>query len=229
VIADTSFGCLGSGNCQTVIYEPDPNATPILLTYGSRRIEYDNGCSGGGPVGSALAIPARVAVDLASEIELPLHLEEVQSPAQAAANTIGEIEDVLATAPSQSTRSLENAIDSLENAVVALSMTPLDTQTATLNLDAANRELEMAANKGLPTATSIALMDDVVGVSRLLATDAIAIATAGSGSPLKISQAQTLLAQGDTLRSSAKGGSIRDFRPAGRKYGDSTARAESAL
>ena len=112
----------------------------------------------------------------------------------------------------------------METAIDELNKTPPDNQAAMGNIEGAVGDIE--ASIGLGTATEDAaltnLMDDLAGIARQIASDAIDAAIARSGDATKILDAQLSLADGDPLRASG------DFKDAVNKYKDALAKAESA-
>ena len=119
---------------------------------------------------------------------------------------------------------MEDALASCNTAIEELNKTPPDNQAALGNIEGAVGDIEAAVNEGLDETTGINLMDNLAGVARQIAQEAIdiAIATPGSDSG-EIADAQQFLADGDTLRADEQ------FKDAVSKYKDALSKAESAL
>ena len=118
---------------------------------------------------------------------------------------------------------VEDAVANLETAVAELAKTPPDNQAAVGNIEGAVGDLEVAVNLGLlDPSEGTAIMNQLAGVARQLAAQAIADAVAQGGDPVVINDAQQSLAAGDGLRSSGL------FKDAVNQYKDALANAESA-
>jgi len=114
----------------------------------------------------------------------------------------------------------------LQTALDELNKTPPDNQAAVGNIEGAVGDLEAAANAELldPLLGEqlMQLMDQLAGVARQLASDAINEASSQMGESTVIDDAQQSRAEGDTLRGFGL------FKDAVNKYRDALAKAESA-
>jgi len=105
-----------------------------------------------------------------------------------------------------------------------LNKDPPDNQAAAGNIEGAIGDIEAAINEGLDPVVGAELMDDLAGITRQLAEDAIDEADATLGSDAdKIVTANDKLAEGDTFRGEDK------FKDAAAKYKDALSNAEGAL
>ncbi len=85
-------------------------------------------------------------------------------------------------------------------------------------------DLEAAVKDGLlDPVLGAQLMDELAGLARRVASDALALAIAGGGDTDSISDAQESLADGDALRAAGA------YKDAVNKYKDALSKAESAL
>jgi len=119
---------------------------------------------------------------------------------------------------------MEDVNSKVETALDELNKTPPDNQAAVGNIEGAVGDIQAAVESGdLDAATGTDLMDQLAGIAKQLAVDAIdaAIATPGSD-PVEVADAQQFLADGDALRTDGK------FKDAVNKYKDALAKAESA-
>jgi len=147
------------------------------------------------------------------------------SSEEALEDTSDDIEDIIAANPDTSLADkLEDANAKVKTAQLELDKTPPDNQAAAGNIEGAIGDIEAAAKDGLlDPAQGSQLMDDLAGIARQLASDAIDAATAGGGDPVKILDSEQSLSDGDSLRA------LGQFKDAVNKYKDALAKAESAL
>ena len=152
------------------------------------------------------------------------------SPEQAIQNQVDVLQDIVDSDPGTPLADkVEGANDSLQTALEELDKTPPDNRAAVGNIEGAVGDLEAAVNDGLlDPAQGTQLMDELAGVARQLAIDAVGQAIARGGDPTVIADAEQALAEGDTLKESGLGGVITDFKEAVNKYKDALAKAESA-
>ena len=118
---------------------------------------------------------------------------------------------------------LEDALAKVGIALIEFNKTPPDNLAAMGNIEGAVGDLE--ATIGLDPAQDVAitdLADQLTGIARQLASDAIEAATAGGGDPGKIDDALRELAEGDALRNEGA------FKDAVNRYKDALAKAEGA-
>ena len=120
---------------------------------------------------------------------------------------------------------IEDVIDKLRDALEELDEEPpIDKDNVVGHLEGAVGDLEAAVKDGLlGAAEGTALLDQLTGVARQLAADALAEAIAQGGDPGDIADAQEALDEGDALRASG------DFKDAVNKYKDALSKAESAI
>ena len=118
---------------------------------------------------------------------------------------------------------VEDAAAQAQSALDELNKTPPDNQAALGNLEGAVGDLEAAVNEGLDAAQGAGLMDDLAGVARQLAAEALAQAIALGGDPDVIADAKESFDEGDALRASGA------FKGAVSEYKDALAKAESVL
>lgn len=148
------------------------------------------------------------------------------TPVEALEDTSVDLETIINNNPGTPLADkLEDANAKVETAIVELNKTPPDNQAALGNIEGAVGDIQAAVDAGLlDDLTGNVLMDQLVGIARQLAVDAIdtAIATPGSD-PVEIADAQQFLADGDALRAADQ------FKDAVAKYKDALAKAESAL
>lgn len=124
----------------------------------------------------------------------------------------------------------EDVVSKLEDAASELSKRPADFPAAAGNIEGAIGDLEAAVKDRLLDASAgIGLMDDLVTISRGLATRALAAARNRRDKRDEIREARTHLARGDTLRASGRRGSIGAFKRAASRYKDALGKAESAI
>ena len=145
---------------------------------------------------------------------------------------IDELQDIV-NDPSMSpvvVDKVEDALAKAQTALDELNKTPPDNQAAVGNIEGTVGDLEAAL--GLDPALDpdlIDLMDQLAGIARRIAEDAIDQAIAAGGDPQTISEAQQSLAAGDAARQLAQSGQLDKFKEAVNKYKDALAKAESAL
>jgi len=148
------------------------------------------------------------------------------TPEEAVEDVSEDLEDIINANPGTPLADkLEDANALVETALFELNKTPPDNQAAMGNIEGAVNDIQAAVDAGdLDAATGAQLMDDLAGIARQIAVDAIdtAIATPGSD-PVAIVDAQQFLADGDALRAASQ------FKDAVAKYKDALAKAESAL
>ena len=124
----------------------------------------------------------------------------------------------------------EDVLSKLEDAARELSKRPADFPDAVGNIEGAIGDLEAAVkNRLLDPEAGIALMDDLAGISRALASRALTAASRRRGSRGEIQQARTDLSRGDSLRASGRRGSIGAFKRAASRYKDALSKAESSI
>jgi len=155
-----------------------------------------------------------------------LDIKQASSPQEAIQNVSAVLNDIITnSAGTPLADKAQDAFDKLQTALNELNKEPPDNQAAVGNIEGAVGDLEAAVKDGLLDSTAGAeLMDDLAGVARQLAADAIDNAIADPASDQgEISDAEQSLADGDALRGSG------DFKDAVNKYKDALARAESAL
>ena len=119
---------------------------------------------------------------------------------------------------------VEDALAKTQVVLDELTKTPPDNQAAVGNIEGAVGDLEAAI--GLDPAQDPILtdaMDQLTGVARQLAAEAIDEALVQDGDPIIIDDAEQALADGDALRD------LGAFKDAVNKYKDALSKAESAL
>ena len=117
---------------------------------------------------------------------------------------------------------VEDAVAKLEVALSELDKTPPDNQAALGNIEGAVGEIEAAVNDELlDPEEGNQLMDDLAGIARQIADEAIYEATDAGGDPDIIAEAEEFLDEGDVLR---EAGAYKDSVA---KYKDALAKAES--
>jgi len=143
-----------------------------------------------------------------------------QTPEEQTQNVIDELGDI-------NPPKADDAIAKLDTAKDELAKDPPDHQAAAGNIEGAIGEIE-AAIELVPVGEQpalIALMDDLAGIARQLATDAIELAEENSDHDAdKIITANAKLAEGDVLRDPDM-----KFKDAASKYKDALSEAQSAL
>ncbi len=137
-------------------------------------------------------------------------------------NACNDIEDIISNTTVLALKDkLEDALQSCQTALTEFNKTPPDNQAVMGNIEGVIGDIETAI--GLDPTQDAALtnlMDDLAGIARQLASDAINAATAGD--PVIIADAQQSLADGDALRA------LGQFKNAANEYKDALAKAESA-
>lgn len=231
-----SYGCITTDgtNCESLdtnLYVPDTSTTPAPIPVQSRLTNRGRSKGCFSTSGTLELVPAIIETDLASEFTLPFRIVYDEPPAQTAANTIEKIENLIDADPdSDLAAKAQDAIEKLEDAVVELSKTPPDEQAAAGNIEGAIGELEAAVKDGvLDLATGIAFMNDLVGISRTLATDAVALAVNEGGDAKDIKDAEKFLAKADKLRAKGQAGKFRKFKDAANFYKDALSKADGAV
>ena len=156
---------------------------------------------------------------------------EESDPQRALEDVIYDLEDLIDESRDRELADkAEDVVSKLEDAAQKLSKDPADYPAAAGNIEGAIGDLEAAVKDRLLDGSSgIGLMDDLVGISRGLATSALAAARSGRGKRDEVREARSHLARGDTLRASGRRGSIGAFKRAASRYKDALAKAESAL
>ena len=152
-------------------------------------------------------------------------------PAPAAAiDAILEIHRIVADNPgTQLADKLEDAIAKLETAFADFFRTPPDNQAALGIIEGAVGDLVAAANDDPDQAAQlIDLMNELAGIAREIAVNAVNEAILRAGDPSAIADAQHYLADGDALRASAAKDAVYKYKDALSRYKDALAKAESA-
>ncbi len=137
--------------------------------------------------------------------------------------TIAELQEIVDNNPGTPLADkLDDAIAHLIVALQELNKTPPDNRAAVGNIEGAVGDLEAAVNDGLLDPVEGAqCMDQLAGIARQLAVNALDEAIARAGDVTVIADAQQFLADGDALRASGA------FKDAVNKYKDALAKAES--
>jgi len=154
----------------------------------------------------------------------------VSSPEQAIQNLIDELNSIVSENPGTPLAAkVGDASSSVQTALAELNKTPPDNQAAAGNIEGGIGSLEVAIkDNGLDQTQGELLIDQILTVSRQLATNAISIATNTPGSDAgKISSANAALAKGDSLRTPPT--SFGDFKSAAAEYKVAIAEAEGAI
>lgn len=124
----------------------------------------------------------------------------------------------------------EDVLSKLEDAAKELSKDRADYPAAAGNIEGAIGDLEAAfKDRLLDSRSGIGLMDDLVAISRGLATSTLAEARSRRANRNEIREARNHLARGDALRASGRRGSIGAFKRAANQYKDALSKAESAI
>ena len=118
---------------------------------------------------------------------------------------------------------LEDVVGKAETAAEELDKNPPDRQAAAGNIEGAVGDLEAAVSEGFDEALGNHLMNQLAGINRRMAQDAIDLAVASGGDSGDIEDAVDSLGEGDDLRSEGK------YKDAAAKYKDALSKAESAL
>jgi len=156
----------------------------------------------------------------------------VPSPEQALQNVIDELNSIVSENPTTPLADkVEDALATTQNTLFELNKTtPDNVVVAGLgSIEGAVGSLEDAIrDNGLERNQGEQLIDKLLDVSRQLATNAISVATNTPGSDaVKISSANTALANGDSLRTDLT--SFGDFKNAAAEYKVAIVEAEGAL
>lgn len=156
---------------------------------------------------------------------------EESDPQRAIEEVIYDLEDLVDQSRDRKLADkAEDVVSKLEDAAQELSKNPADYPAAAGNIEGAIGDLEaVVKDRLLDTSSGIGLMDDLVTISRGLATRALAEARTGRGKRDEMREARNQLARGDTLRASGRRGSIGAFKRAASRYKDALAKAESAI
>ena len=146
------------------------------------------------------------------------------TPPQQIEALIGKLQGIVAGNPGTPLADkLEDAIAKLETALQELNKTLPDNQATVGNIEGAVGDLEAAVNDGLLDPVEGAqCMDQLAGIARQLAVNALDEAITRAGDVTVIADAQQFLADGDALRA------LGAFKDAVREYKDVLAKAESA-
>ena len=148
----------------------------------------------------------------------------VLTPQQALELICAQLQDIVNNNPGTPLADkIEDAKAKTQTAVNELNKDPADNQAATGNIEGAVGDLEVAVNAGLfDPEEGAQLMDQLAGIARQIAADALAQAIDGGGNPTIIAEAQQALADGDALRISGA------FKDAINNYKVGLTKAESA-
>ncbi len=144
------------------------------------------------------------------------------NPTQALEEVIEELQAVIdSNLGTDLADMLEDTPGDLEQAIVELDKP--DKQAAVGIIEGVVGKIHDAIDKGLDPAEARELMDQLAGVARHLAVDAIDYAIDNGGDSGEINDAQNYLAEGDALRG------WEEFKDAVNKYKDALAKAEGAV
>ena len=148
----------------------------------------------------------------------------VLTPQQALELICAQLQDIVNNNPGTPLADkIEDAKAKTQTAVNELNKEPADNQAAIGNIEGAVGDLEVAVNAGLfDPEEGAQLMDQLAGIARQIAADALAQAIDGGGNPTIIAEAQQALADGDALRISGA------FKDAINNYKVGLTKAESA-
>jgi hypothetical protein len=143
---------------------------------------------------------------------------------QSIASISDQVQAIVASAPgSPLADKVEDVRDKFRVAVVELNKTPPDNQAAVGNIEGAVGDVQAAVDDGvLDPALGDLLMDQLAGVAKQIASNAIEQATAGGGDSDKIADAVMARADGDALLASPT------YKDAVNKYKDAVSIAEGA-
>jgi len=148
-----------------------------------------------------------------------------QTPEEQTQNVIAELDEIVDnTTDPQLAEKVEDASITLQIAIDELNKDTPDTPAAMGNIEGAIGDLEAAINDGLDPLVGAELMDELAGIARQLAVDAIDEAVAAGGDSDKIATANEKLGEGDDFRDNEG-----KFKDAASKYKDALSEAESAL
>ena len=140
----------------------------------------------------------------------------VRTPEEAVENIEDSLQVVIDANPgSPVADKVGDALAKIQSALTKIAATPPDNQGAM-------GDLEAAVSEGLDPVEGASLMDQTVGIGRVVAETAIADAIARGGDAGKISDAQQSFNEGDTLRASGA------YKDAVAKYGSAVSNAEGA-
>ena len=125
---------------------------------------------------------------------------------------------------------LEDVRDKLQTALAAFDQRPPGNQAAVGNIEGAVGDLEAAVSDGLlDLVEGSDFMDQLVGVARQLASDAVDEATACNPTNPDLVVARQSMDTGDALRASGLSGTVLDFKNSIAAYKDALAKGEGAL
>ena len=156
---------------------------------------------------------------------------EESDPQRAIEEVIYDLEDLVDQSRDRKLADkAEDVVSKLEDAAQELSKDPADYPAAAGNIEGAIGDLEAAVkDRLLDSSAGIGLMDDLVTISRDLATSTLAQARSRGANRNDIREARNHLARGDALRASGRRGSIGAFKRAAARYKDALGKAESAI
>lgn len=156
---------------------------------------------------------------------------EVSDPQRAIEDVIYDLEDLIDESRDRKLADkAEDVVSKLEDAAQELSKDPADYPAAAGNIEGAIGDLEAAVkDRLLDGGSGIGLMDDLVTISRGLATSTLAEARSRGANRQDIREARNHLSRGDALRASGRRGTIGAFKRAAARYKDALAKAESAI
>ena len=124
----------------------------------------------------------------------------------------------------------EDARDKIDDAAEKLAKDPPDRQATAGGIEGAIGDLAAAVGDGcFEPEHGAGIMDDLLGVSRELAIEALDFADRDRGKRDEIREAEELLAKGNSARRHGRRGSLAAFKDAAKWYKDALAKAESAM
>jgi len=216
-----------AGTAEVTVTAEDGTAAEIRLTEGN-AVTVD-------PVTSIITADPDNPTDVTvlvdgEETTIPPGNSGVVDPTQAIQNLIDELNSIVSENPETPLADkVEDASASVQTVLDELNKTPPDNQAAAGNMEGAIGSLEDAIKDNILDQTQAEqFIDQLLTVSRQLATNAISIATNTPGSDAgKISSANAALANGDSLRTSPT--SFGDFKSAAAEYKVAIAEAEGAI
>lgn len=149
----------------------------------------------------------------------------VLTPEDAIQDIMDTLDDLIQSNPGTPLADkLEDVVSSLQDALGELNKNPPDRQAAMGKIEGAVGDLEAAVDDGLLDPIQGAqFLNELTGIARLLAANAIAEGIAQGGDPGDIAEAQQFLTEGDVLRTA------QVFKDAVNKYKDALSKAEGAL
>jgi hypothetical protein len=123
----------------------------------------------------------------------------------------------------------EDARDKIDEAAEKLAKDPPDRQATAGGIEGAIGDLAAAVDDGcFEPEHGVGIMDDLLGVSRELAVEALDVAS-DRGKRDEIHEAEKFLAKGDSARRQGRRGSLDAFKDAAKWYKDALAKSESAM